>query len=203
MKHACAAALLLLATLAGCLRPSPGPPALYHTLRPLPEPPAADNPSGKPCPDAVAVLPARLPDLLCRPQMALPEGRALVLSDRQRWAEPLDQAAARVLAADLSRRLGGAAVLSGPDGARIGAAFRVALDVDRWDARDGPLTLDATWLILDGGSGRCLARRAGSFQAPVSADDGDALAEAHSRTLAELADQVAEALRRLGDCQGK
>jgi hypothetical protein len=180
---------LLLAAGLGCLKPSP--PVTYHTLQPL-QPEETPAPRGG---IAVEVLPVRLPELLQRPQMVLALGSgALELSETQRWGNPLDQDMRRVLVADLGLLLGSDAVVASPYGDRVGASYRVEVEVLSCDARPGALTLEATWMLTRPGSGQAILLRRTVLREPLPGPGPEALATAHSRILAALGREIAAAL---------
>ncbi|MGA2080012.1 MAG: PqiC family protein [Holophaga sp.] len=189
--------ILALAVCLGCLKPGSSPPVVFHTLAPIqaPAPPAPRSTL------AVEVMPVRLPEVLLRPQMVVARGSALELSETQRWGNPLDRDMQRVLAQNLALLLGSDAVVPSPYGERVAAAFRVDVDVQRWDARDGgELVLEAVWMVSPAAGGKALLVRHTSLREPVPGADADALAAAHSRVLGALSREIAEGLRA---CAGK
>jgi hypothetical protein len=191
-------ALLALALGMGCLRPASSPPVVFYALDPLPGGTASAAGPGL----AVEVLPVRIPGLLQRPQMLVPEGpEGLTLLETRRWGNPLDQDLQRVLVRNLAVLLDSGAVVPSPDGERAGARFRVQVDVQRWDARGGQgLVLEATWMITGAGGGPALALRRDRFTEPLPGPDPEALAAAHSRLAARLSREIAAGLR---GCAGR
>jgi len=184
--------ILALAVCLGCFKPGTSPPVVFHTLAPIqaPVPPPPKSTL------AVEVMPVHLPEVLLRPQMVLARGSALELSETQCWGNPLDRDMQRVLAENLSLLLGSDAVVPSPYGQRVDAAFRVEVDVQRWDARDGgELALEAVWMITPAAGGKALLVRRTSLREPVPGVDPDALAAAHSRVLGALSREIAEGLR--------
>jgi len=175
-----AAAALALATVTACLRPSP--PVVLYTLEPLPPQVDADRPG-----PALEVLPVRLPEVLRRPQLLTAQGPGRFgLDDRHRWGNPLDQEVQRVLIADLSALLGGAPVVPSPYGARVGAAWRVDVQVQSWEERPGQgLVLVATWMLMRPGSERAERFQRTTLRVPLEG----------SGPVADLARELAEALR--------
>ena len=114
------------------------------------------------------------------------------IDDFHRWAEPLKYAIPRVVAANLSKELGGARVssarASGPT-----PDYRVALDISRFESSFSEgATLEAAWTVAGkmGASktGRTLAR------VPAASADYAGVASAHSRALEQLARDVAAAI---------
>ena len=191
IRPAAIPALLALALGLGCLWPSTSPPVVYYTLAPIPggAAPAAASP-------AVEVLPVRLPEVLQRPQMLVPEGpEGLALLEASRWGNPLDLDLQRVLVRNLAALLGSEAVVASPDGGRVGARFQVRVEVQRWDARGGRgLVLEAAWMITGAGGGPALAFHRTSLTEPLAAAGAEALAEAYSRSAEKLSRILAEEL---------
>lgn len=176
----------------GCLLPSSSPPVVYYTLVPLQAgaAPAAGSALG------VEVLPVRIPEVLQRPQMLVPEGpEGLALLETSRWGNPLDLDLQRVLVRNLGVLLGSGAVVASPDGERAGARFQVRAEVQRWDARGGGgLVLEATWMITGAGGGPALAVHRASLTEPLQGVRPGDLAAAHSRSAEKLSRAVAESL---------
>lgn len=90
--------LLLALFLSACAGSSPD--SHYFTLSPVPPP---DQPRlGRP---ALHVIAFHLPQLYDRPQMVFRSGvQSVDIDETDRWAEPLDRMAARILAQDLAQR---------------------------------------------------------------------------------------------------
>jgi hypothetical protein len=187
------ALVLALAQGPACRWPEPSPPVVFHTLTPLQPAAAPAAPSGI----KVEVLPVRLPEILLRPQMVLAQGSGtLRLSETHRWGNPLDRDMQRVLAQDLAVLLGSDAVVASPYGDRAGAAFRVQVDVQSCDGRDGQgLAMKAVWMVTRADGGPALVVRRTMLREPLPSADPGALADAHSRILADLAREIAEGLR--------
>lgn len=115
------------------------------------------------------------------------------IDDFHRWAEPLKYAIPRVVAANLSKELGGARVSSG----RAGPAtdYRVAIEITRFESSlSEGATLEAAWTV----SGKAGAPRPGRTLARVPAASADyaGVAGAHSRALQQLAREIANAITR-------
>jgi uncharacterized lipoprotein YmbA len=183
----------------GCLRPSPSPPVVYYTLASMPAGAAAADGAAP----AVEVLPVRLPEVLQRPQMLVPEGPSgLALLEASRWGNPLDRDLQRVLVRNLSVLLGSGAVVAAPDGERVGANYQVRVEVQRWDARGGQgLVLEAAWMITRVGGGPALAWRRTTLTEPLPGPGPGALVAAHSRLAERLSRDIAkelEAVARAG-----
>ena len=107
----------------------------------------------------ISLGPVTLPEYLDRSQIVTRRGASqLHLADDQRWAEPLKQNFTRVLAEDLSARLGAGKVNLYPAREVGKLDYRVTVDVTRFDADDqGQVMLTAVWTIHDGGRTRVVA----------------------------------------------
>ena len=121
------------------------PPAAYYSLDDRAMSVAARGTTPR-----VAIVQAKLPDAIDRPQLVIRSGsNRLQLSEQQRWAEPLRYEIPRVLADDLGRLLDSSRVVALPvDAQRFAADFSVQLDVQRLDLIEGQgADLDLLWLI--------------------------------------------------------
>lgn len=143
----------------------------------------------------VVVGPTSIPATVDRPEFVTTRGANSVDVDSfNRWAEPLNDAVARVVAGDLQTLLGGSTVAVSPL-ANFSANYRVTLRVQRFESTIGASVLiDAVWVVRkepngQAHSGHTLARET------VSGSGFDALSEAHSRALATISADIAAAIR--------
>ncbi len=172
----------------GCASPRSN----FYTLSPAatPVPARADF--------SIVVGPVSIPAAVDRPQIVVRLAPNRVAVDEfHRWASPLPDAIARVVAGNLSALLGTPQVstVSQPDSA--GARYRVLLDVLRFESAPGEAaTLDAIWKARSREDGRTRAGRT-TVSEPVPDRDYASLAAAHSRALARLSADIAEAVRAL------
>lgn len=177
---------LLAATAAGCASAS----SRFYTLN------ATAAADGAPAVAwAVSVGLVTVPASVDRPQFVVQASpNRLELDEFNRWAAPLGDNIARVVAADLAVLLGTPRVVAGPM-ANFAATYRVSIDVQQFESVPGQSVLvDAIWAVhrVAGGeprAGRTVAREA------VAAAGYDALAAAHSRALATVSADIAAALR--------
>jgi hypothetical protein len=177
----------------GCFHPSP--PVTYYTLTPLPREAPAPPPSGI----ALEVMPVRLPELLQRPQMVVPQDSgALGLAETQRWGNPLDQDMRRLLVENLGMLLSSDAVVASPYGDRVAAAYRLEVEVRGCTVQPGSgLNFEAVWMVTRPGAAKALLVRRTELREALAGPGPDALAAAHSRALGALSREIAEAIRRL------
>lgn len=184
---------------AGCASTST-PASRFYTLAgtAAPAAPAAAARPGL----AVDVGPVRVPALVDRPQIVVGAGANEVrLEEFHRWAVPLQEDLARVIADNLLALLGASRVSAFPQttGADTGAGadYRVAIEVQRFESEPGAsAALDAAWTVRRLKDGREHPGRSGARE-PVQDKSFEALAAAHSRAAARLSQDIAEIIRQL------
>jgi uncharacterized protein len=155
--------LLALPVMTAC---SSSPDIRYYTLSSEPTSPSiapatAHGPVGPYVFDAVVI-----PDVLDRPQIVLRTSpNSVEILDYDRWAAPLPDQLQRVLAADLSARLGPNAVVAPGLPENLRAERRITVSILAFDpARRGESSLEASWVISDAKS-RPDPTRSKSFRA--------------------------------------
>jgi uncharacterized lipoprotein YmbA len=146
---------------------------------------------------SVYVGPVLVPDAVDRPQLVVRTGaNEVVVLDGHRWAEPLKVAIGRVLAAKLSRDLGTPHVGAYPGAALADAAFRVQVDVQRFEsAPESAVVLEAIWSVRRAAGGATASGR--SVATEPAAGGYDAIPIAHARALEALSRDIAAAIRQL------
>ncbi|HMW54425.1 MULTISPECIES: PqiC family protein [Candidatus Accumulibacter] len=179
-------AVLLAAALAGCA----SPPSRFYTLTV-----GAAPDGGAPAAYAVAVDSVTIPAIVDRPQFVLQKGPNRVLLDEfNRWAAPLAANIASTLAANLGVLLGTPRAVFGPLAANIQPAYRVSVDVQRFESvADEAVTLEGVWLLRRPGGEATSGRSA--LRETVQGEGYEALAAAHSRALAGMSRDIAAAIR--------
>lgn len=143
---------------------------------------------------AVAVGPVTVPAEVDRPQFTvLVTPNRVAVDEFNRWAAPLPDNIARVVAGDLGMLLGTPRVVTGSL-ANFTPDYRVSLDIVRFESVPGKLALlEAVWVVRKAAGGVSLSgRTVASEPAP---GDFDALAAAHSRALAKVSSDIAAAIR--------
>jgi len=179
-------ALLVFAT--GCA----SKPSRFYTLSATPTTPAP------PSTLSVAVSPVSIPAAVDRPQMVVAVGPNQVrLDEFNRWDGPLANTIARVVAENLVARLGTPRVAVSAQTLSTAPDYRVAIEVQRFDSALGEAaTLDAVWTVSRTKDGKAQTGRTTVREAAPERSH-DALAAAHSRALARLSQDIADALRAL------
>jgi uncharacterized lipoprotein YmbA len=180
-------ALALCAGLAGCASP---PKENYYTLAAV----AQDRPAASAALSGVTVtvVATGLVEAVDRPQLVvrLSETRVQIL-EQQRWAEPLKSAIPRVVAANLARELGSARISSQ---SHIGdAAYRVALDVQRFDSSADAAAIDVAWSIRRV-EGSAVTSGRSSVTERAAGGGYEGLVAAQSRALGTVSHEIAQAL---------
>jgi uncharacterized protein len=183
-------AILLSAAATACLAACSTAPARFYTLSSTA---TADGAAATPC--VVLVGPVTVPAAVDRSEMVVQvEPNRVDVDEFNRWAAPLNDAIARVVAGDLTVLLATPDVAAAPL-ANFRPDYRVTINVQRFESLPGQSVLvDAVWAVhrtADGStrSGRTTAREA------VQGESYDALAAAHSRALAQLSGDIAAAIR--------
>ena len=184
-----ATVLTLTAFVAGC---STTPPARFYTLNAAPV--AAAAPSNL----SVSVGPVSVPAVVDRPQFVVTTGaNQVALDDFNQWASPLQNNIARVVAENLVAMLGTPRVTLSSQALAADAAYRAAIEVQRFESMPGEAAvLDAVWTIRRSQDGASQTGRT-SLREPSPEAGYAALAAAHSRALARLSQDIANAVRAL------
>lgn len=190
------AALALAQLAAGCASP---PPERFYRLAVAPQtaaPATATATTGDG--PVVTVGAVTLPALVDRPQIVtLAAGSRVEVSEAHRWAEPLRLALGRVVAEQLAAALGTPLVYAYPQLAVADPAFRVTLNVQRFDATRGVAVDDELlWTVRRVADGQLRSGRSGGRAVPADASY-DALAAAHVEALAVVSGDIARAIAEL------
>lgn len=187
----CAAVALSL--VAAC---STTPPTRFYALEAVAVAAAAPAPRAGQAATTVAVRTVALPGAVDRPQFVVRAGDARVnLDEFNRWAGPLRDEIARVVAGNLAAELG-STVVTASAALPATSDLVVLLDVQRFDAKTGEgVEIDIVWIVrraLDepqGRSGRSVVRE------QANGAGYEALVGAYNRALARASRDIAAAVR--------
>ena len=182
--------LCALATLAtGC---ASTPASRFYTLS------AASVPAATSSKLSVAVGPVSVPAMVDRPQIVVDIGPNQVrLEEFNRWAAPLQNNIARVVADNLVVMLGTPRVTLAAQSLSADADYRVAIEVQSFQSVPGEAAIvDAVWTVRRIKDGKTELGRT-TVRETVQDKGYDALAAAHSRALARLSQDIAAAMRAL------
>ncbi len=184
-----AASIALL--LAGCS----SAPSYFYTLEPM-APEQAQTPAPMNITTPVVVASFTLPHVLDRPQFVLDAGdNQLDVSSTDRWAAPLDEMAAQVLAQDLAGLLPANLVVPTNQPMPKGKIDIVSVDASRFiGGYDGSVTLNAYWTISAGDPPTPVTRKTAEITIKSTDNTYNGTAAAMSQALADLAGQIAGSL---------
>jgi len=170
---------------AGC---SSTPPARFYTLSPTSAPAAASSEL------SVAVGPVAVPAAVDRPQIVVSLGPNRVwLDEFNRWAAPLQDDIARVVAENLAAMLGTPRVAVSPKILSAGMEYRAVIEVQRFDSAPGDAaTVDYVWTVTRARDGKTQTGRM-SMREATTAPGYEGLAAAHSRAVTRLCRDIADA----------
>jgi uncharacterized lipoprotein YmbA len=188
MAHRAPLALLFLLTAfaAGCGTTSP---SRHYTLNATAA--AATTSSNI----SVSVGPVWVPSVVDRPQIVVSTGaNAVRLDEFNRWASPLQDNLSHVVAENLVAILGAPRVTLFPQTSSADVDYSIAIDVQRFESVPGKsATLDAAWTVRGMKVGKAQTGRTTVHEA-VGDDSYEALVAAHSRALARLSHDIADAI---------
>ena len=172
----------LLLPFAGACGSSPA--TRYYTLAPAAEPASARSSI------SVVVGPVTIPAVVDRPQFVVKTApNQIGLDEFNQWASPLQNNIARVVVEDLVALLGTPRVILNGD-----AEYRAAIEVQRFESAPGEAAvLDAVWSVRRMKDGKIETGRTTAREA-VQERSYNALAAAHSRAVARLSRDIANAV---------
>jgi len=183
------AVLTLITFIAGC---ASTPASRFYTLS------AASGPAAPSSNLSIAVGPVTVPAVIDRPQIVVDTGPNQVrLEEFNRWAAPLQNNIALVVADNLVQMLGTPRVTLAVQTLSAEADYRAAVDVQSFQSALGEAALlDAVWTVRRSKDGKTETGRT-TVRETVPEKGYDALAAAHSRALARLSQDIAAAVRAL------
>ena len=191
--------VIVLAACALLLQPGCGKskPSRFYVLSPLPPGDASSLQEL-----SIGVGPLEFPDYLLRPQIATQSNaNQLDYAEYDRWAEPLNENFARVLAGNLSQLIPTDKVHIYPWLEILRVQLQLLIEVTKFgQTEDGRIVLTVSWSVLDKAKREDLLQRRSTFSRPAPAADPTdyaALAAGMSELIGEFSREVAQALRDL------
>jgi uncharacterized protein len=173
------------------------PPTHFYSLMPDEVAPPAGLGASSPAVALPIVLePVRMPTAVDQPQwlVRLPDASVAVL-EQERWASPLQDEFRAALLEQLI--VGHGAVDARTQPSPAPAPWRITVDVRRFDSSPGvEARIEGSWLI-QGGAGRPASSRCEWLVREAAPGPIGALAVAHRRAIARLADAISGVLTRL------
>ena len=188
-----AAVLLMISALVGC---GSSPKETYYTLSAAAAMDGAAPVTGESA-YSIAVGPITLPESVDRPQLVLRVGpNEVTFVELHRWAGSLRNEIPRIIAENLAGYLHVRQVAAYPQSAGDNAEYRVLVDIQRFDSTLGEsVTIDALWSVKRQSDG--VARTGRSTARESSGGNYDAVVAGHSRALATVSRDIAEAIRSM------
>ncbi len=185
---------LSLIIIGGCAQTQP---SRFYLLTSLPNPETGQQAKSSEPGVAIAIGPVQLPKHLDRPQIVtratpnMPQ-----LADFDRWAEPLEDNFAGILAENLSILMSTDRVTLLPRPRPTPVDYRVEVEVTRFDRNaSGDVTLVARWALLGKIGRKLLVMKKSSFREPIKGKSHEATVAAMSRALGNLSRDIAEAMK--------
>jgi uncharacterized protein len=181
---------VIAACAAGCRTPA----SHLYTLTPA----AASGGAAAPSNVSVVVGPVSIPAIVDTPQIVVTTGPNEVSQDEfNRWASPLQNNIARVVAQDLVAILGTGRITLLQEGAQSKPDYQVVIAVQSFESVPGDAaTLNAVWTVRRARDDKTETGRS-NLHEPAQQKGYDALVAAHSRALARLSQDIADAIRSL------
>jgi uncharacterized protein len=188
-----AAVCAVAAFAAGC---SSTPPSSFYTLSHAPLPAATPSPPTSQL--SVVVGPVSIPAIVDLPQMVVTTGpNQISIDEFHRWASPLASDISRVVSENLVVMLGTPRVSQFQQALNAAADYRVAIEVQSFVSEPGEAAaIDAVWIVRRSKDDKADIGRT-ALREPVSDKGYDALVAAHSRVLARVSQDIADAVRAL------
>jgi uncharacterized lipoprotein YmbA len=143
------------------------------------------------------VPPVTVPSQVARYQFVVQTGDTRVdVLEQERWASPPADEIRRALSGDLAARLGTFDVYGAPQPKGV-PVYRITVIVQRFESWPGSrAVLDAVWSVRAMGTQPVLTCRTVA-QVPVGSGYS-ALVDGHQQAVAQMADEIAAALRTFG-----
>jgi uncharacterized lipoprotein YmbA len=182
------AIVCMLALMPGCA----SSPSRFYTLS------AAATPSAASSKVSVAVGSVSVPAAVDRPQIVVSTSpNQVTFDDFNRWASPLQDNLARVIAENLVALLGTPRVTLFPQTLNADVDYRVQIEIRNFESAPGKsASLDAVWTVRRTKDGKTETGRT-SVREKVDDNGYEALAAAHSRSVVRLSQDIADAVLTL------
>ena len=170
------------------------PPAKFYTLQPVEQ-----SSTGKSLPlnVALAIGPVAIPAALDRAEIVTRDaGNAISFSEYHRWAGPLEEDIASVMAQNIATLLESDRVTPFTlENLFFQPTHRVVININRYDSQLAKeFLIDATWSIKDLKSRKLLLIRNSTLREPLASAEYEELVAAQSKALAALSKIIAEAV---------
>ena len=148
---------------------------------------------------AIGVGPVVIPTILDRPQIVTRTGQnRLAMDEFHRWAGPLDEDFARVVAENISILIPTDHVAVYPWDPDFKPNYQVVMNVRYFEGRLGEnMRLEVFWRVSDPKSQKKLIEKKSVINEPLQAKDYETLVEAKSQALVKLSTEIVDNIRNL------
>lgn len=169
------------------------PPAKFYTLQPVEQSSMGRSMPGE---VALAVGPVAIPAAIDRAEIVTREaGNEVSFSEYHRWAGPLKQSIASVMAQNIGTLLATERVTPFARENIFKPTHRVVVNINRYDSQlSKEFLLDATWSIKDLGGNKLLLVQNSIIRESLASSTYEGLVAAQSKALAALSQKIAAAL---------
>lgn len=148
---------------------------------------------------SVGIGPIEFPKYLDRPQIVTRgSGNQIYIGEFERWAEPLEQNFARVLAENLAELLATDNVVHHPWKRSARIDYQILVTVNRFDATvGGDTVLRARWTVYDVDGNTLVPPRTSRIAEPPASPGYEAIVQAESKALEHLSRQIATEIQAI------
>jgi len=169
------------------------PPAKFYTLQPVQQ---SSLGRSLPADVGLAVGPVEIPAAVDRTEIVTRDaGNEVSFSQYYRWAAPLRQSIASVIAQNIGTLLGTERVTPFTRENIFRPTHRVVININRYDSRlSKEFLIDATWSIKDLDGNKPLLIRNSIIREPLATSNYEGLVAAQSKALATLSEEMAKAI---------
>jgi uncharacterized protein len=188
--------LILAMLLLGCSRT---PSVKYYTLQAAQSPTLGSRELGNMDESGVGIGPVRIPDYLDRFQIVSRSGSdSLEIDDFHKWAEPLESNITRTMVQNLSALLPQSAVMGFPWRQTVPLKYQIPLEILSFEGDDQQkVSLLARWQVHDQIVKKIVTTRESRIMVETADLSYKSLVEAQSQALAELSEEMADAIQEL------
>lgn len=189
--------LFVAVLLVGCR--SSTPPVEFYTLNSLSSTQRNANTANTDQKFAIGVGPVQIPQILDRPQIVVRTGpNKLTFDDFHRWAGPLEDDFARVLAENISLLLGTDQVAVYPWETGFKPRYRIALEIRYFEGQWGrDVRLEVIWRVTRQESQATQTVQKSVIKEPLAKTNYEALVAAKSRAITSLSREIVQEIRNL------
>ena len=169
------------------------PPAKFYTLQPVQQ---SSMGRSLPADVGLAVGPVGIPAEIDRTEIVTRDaGNEVSFSQYYRWAAPLQQSIASVMAQNIGTLLGTERVTPFTRENIFRPTHRVVININRYDSQlSKEFLIDATWSVKDLNGNKPLLIRNSIIREPLATAGYEELVAAQSKALAALSEEMAKAI---------